>query len=53
MTKKKSDNTFKNRHADREKDNPKSDYSFPNTKNNLKKYCSVEEILKEFVPLKK
>ena len=46
------DKTYKNRHINRKK-NDESNYEFPNTDNCLKQFCTVEEILYEFKPLRK
>lgn len=48
-TKKKTTNTFKNRHIKKTSET-KSKNKYPNSNKHLVKYCTVEEILKEFVP---
>lgn len=47
-----NDETFKNRHVPHGI-KEESIYVFPNTNKNLEQFCTIEEILKEFVPLKK
>lgn len=46
------DETFKNRHVKHKKDE-ESQYIFPNTGNNLKKFCTPEEIQNELKPIGK
>lgn len=46
------DKTFKNRHVPHDADDP-SDYVFPSSEKQTKQYCSVDEILDLFKPVKK
>lgn len=47
-----NDDTFKNRHVNREK-SVECEYEFPNTDKPLTQFCTVEDILKELTPIKK
>ena len=49
-TRKKKTNTFKNRHVKKNTET-KSKNKYPNLNQHLEKYCTVEEILEEFVPI--
>ena len=47
-----NDDTFKNRHINREK-LVECEYEFPNTNKPITQFCTVEEILYELTPINK
>ena len=52
-TKKPSNNTIKNRHIERAKPASKyPDYKFPDFKDHLEHYCTIEELAAAFEPTK-